>query len=375
MKLLKQDIKRDGSGQITLVAQDREDLWTLYNLLHQHDEISLHTFRNIKREGKAKNERKNVILTLDIETVSYEDTLRIKGRTVVENDDVPLGSYHTAEVLFNSKFTILKQEWDQVSLDQIDKACSIDAKAEIGAVVLEEGVAHLCLITENITFLKSKVEKSIPKKKRGDSAAHDKAYARFLDLCYDSIIRNFNIDALKVVLVISPGFTAQNLVQTILRRATQDSNKQLLLSRSKFVVGQSSTGYLQGIEEALESPDLRKRLEDTKFAQQIRMIELLLQNLNEDNDKSWYGLKECERAIELVGSVKTLLISDSLFRNDDPKIRRHYVQMVESVQNQGGSVEIFSSLHDSGKQLDQLSGVAVILNYPVPDLDEDEEES
>ena len=36
----------------------------------------------------------------------------------------------------------------------------------------------------------------------------------------------------------------------------------------------------------------------------------------------------------------------------------------------GGKVYIFSSMHVSGVQLNQLSGVAAILRYPLPDLDQ-----
>lgn len=35
---------------------------------------------------------------------------------------------------------------------------------------------------------------------------------------------------------------------------------------------------------------------------------------------------------------------------------------------------IFSSIHESGKQLDQLTGVAAILNFPIPEIESDEEE-
>jgi protein pelota len=50
------------------------------------------------------------------------------------------------------------------------------------------------------------------------------------------------------------------------------------------------------------------------------------------------------------------------------------VGIVEEVKKGGGEVLIFSSIHESGKQLDQLTGVAAILNFPIPDLESDEEE-
>ena len=39
-------------------------------------------------------------------------------------------------------------------------------------------------------------------------------------------------------------------------------------------------------------------------------------------------------------------------------------------EQHGGNVYIFSSMHVSGQQLQQVSGVAAILRYPLPDLEE-----
>jgi len=48
---------------------------------------------------------------------------------------------------------------------------------------------------------------------------------------------------------------------------------------------------------------------------------------------------------------------------------------VEEVKKSGAEVLIFSSIHESGKQLDQLSGVAAILNFPLPELESEEDEA
>ena len=54
--------------------------------------------------------------------------------------------------------------------------------------------------------------------------------------------------------------------------------------------------------------------------------------------------------------------------------RRKWVGMVEEVKKAGGEVLIFSSIHESGKQLDQLTGVAAILNFPMAEIEDDEED-
>jgi len=59
-----------------------------------------------------------------------------------------------------------------------------------------------------------------------------------------------------------------------------------------------------------------------------------------------------------------------LFRSaSDIKSRKTYVDLVESVRENGGDVKIFSSLHVSGEQLAKLTGVAAILRFPIAELD------
>ncbi|CAF4186522.1 unnamed protein product, partial [Rotaria magnacalcarata] len=57
------------------------------------------------------------------------------------------------------------------------------------------------------------------------------------------------------------------------------------------------------------------------------------------------------------------------FRNIDFTKRRRFVQLVDSVKESGGTVRLFSSMHASGERLSQLTGIAAILRFPMPDLD------
>lgn len=368
-----------------MLPEDKDDLWAIYNLIAKGDLVKIKTFRNIKK-GKGKestgsgsggvNVRKLLLLTLRVESIEYtpsDEVMRIKGRTTEQNEDVPQGSYHTAELGLGQKVRLEKDEWDEIALDTIRNACSIEAKAEVGAVVLEEGVAHVCLLTENMTVLRNKVQKSIPKKRRGDSSQHDNALRKFIETTAESTLRNLDIDRLKAVILVSPGTTAKLLYEKIIEIATKSHNKQLLHSRGKFIVAHSSTGYLQGLEEALKTPALQKKLSDTKFQRNIILFDEFSKLLNEDQGKAWYGEEEVEKAAAVPGAIKVLMITDSLFKNDDVSRRKHYIELVDKVKESGAEVAQFSSLHDTGEQLNQLTGIAVILNYPMPDLDEDDE--
>ena len=381
MKLISKSSSKEGAV-VAVVPEDADDLWTLYNIISKGDEITLKSYRNIKPSVNgipipgAQAQRKLLNLTLSVESstfVSSERELRIKGTTTLPLIDVPLSSYHTATVMINEQVKIFKEIWDSHDDEIIDNACNA-MKAEVGAIVLEEGVSHTCLITDSMTILRNKIEKSIPKKRRGDSSAHDKALNIFLNNTALAALRNLDILNLKAIVVASPGKLQNQLIEKIFEEINKSNDKELIRCKSKFISATSSTGYLQGLEEVLKTPSIKKQLSDTKVQKNVALFDEFSKHLNNDDYRAFYGEKEVKKALEIGGAIKVLLITDTLFKNDDVNKRRHYIDIVERVKEDNGDVSIFSSLHDSGKQLDQLTGIAVILNYPVPDLEDDDDD-
>ena len=48
-------------------------------------------------------------------------------------------------------------------------------------VVMQEGLAHICLITSSMTHVRQKVEQSIPRKGKAAIFGHDKAVSSFYE--------------------------------------------------------------------------------------------------------------------------------------------------------------------------------------------------
>jgi len=93
--------------------------------------------------------------------------------------------------------------------------------------------------------------------------------------------------------------------------------------------------------------------------------------MQDEPARAFYGFNQVSRANDAL-AIETLLVTDELFRASDLPTRRKYVNLVESVKENGGDVKVFSSLHVSGEQLGMLSGVAAILRFPMPDLEAEE---
>jgi protein pelota len=187
MKQIRRHLEKDQSGDITLTPEDSEDLWYCYNLIQLGDEIEAKSMRKIakvSKDGKKEGDsfRKLVKLRLKVDNVDFDPeggSLRIKGAVTEDTEDVSAGTFHTFDLELNRNFRLFKQEWDMIALEIVDNAIDPENKAEVGAVVMQEGLANICLLTENLTVLRQRVEHSIPRKKRGDNSGYEKGVKKF----------------------------------------------------------------------------------------------------------------------------------------------------------------------------------------------------
>ena len=82
---------KDKNVAVTLIPEDSEDLWYLYNLIKKGDTVQLLTHRNVKKgnqsqltKGKAKLEKILVKLRLLVEDIDYiasDQTMRIDRKS------------------------------------------------------------------------------------------------------------------------------------------------------------------------------------------------------------------------------------------------------------------------------------------------------
>lgn len=377
MKLVSRDFEKDGAGQLTLIPENPEDMWHAYNLVAAGNSLRSTTVRKVTTEsstGSSTSNRVRTTLTISVEDIDFDSQacmLRVKGRNIQENQYVKMGAYHTLDLELNRKFTLAKPSWDIVALDRIDMACDPAQSADVGAVIMQEGLAHICLVTPSMTLVRAKVEHGIPRKRKGFCQQHDKGLVKFYDAVMQGILRHINFDIVKCVLVGSPGFVKDQFCEYMFQQAVKQDLKILLENKSRFVQVHSSSGHKHALKEILTDPAVSSKLADTKASGEVKALDTFYAMLQTEPDRAFYGLKQIQEASEAL-AVETLLISDELFRSSDVKKRRVYVDLVESIRESGGEVKVFSSLHVSGEQLNQLTGLAAILRFPMPDIEDDD---
>ena len=385
MRLIKQSIDRDGSGSVTLYPEEAEDMWFAYNLIRPTDTLRASALRRVVTEsvtGSTSSTRVHMNLSISVTSLDFDtqaSQLHVSGRIAEETKHTKVGQFHTLDLELNRNFTLEKKEgWDSVARALVREACDPVKSAEVWAVVMQEGLANIAVLTGQRTVHRQKIEVGVPKKRGvGKQADHDKALDKFFQTVLDTLLRQVDLTDPKPILLASPGFTAQGFVKFIVDYATKTANKSLLAMRKEFVVVHSASGYMQALEEVLRSPEVLARLKDTKFARETALMEDFKTMLRKDDGRAWYGPREVEKAVEK-GAVGrgggVLLISDGLFRAQDIALRRRWVKLVDRVRDtEGGEVRVLSGTHESGKALEGLGGVAAILTFPLDDLDSDDE--
>jgi protein pelota len=112
----------------------------------------------------------------------------LNGKNVLENEHVRLGQYHTMEIEKERPFTLEKEYWDEARMDIIHDATNPMKNAEIAALVMEEGLANLCLVRLATTKTCAVITRTMPKKKHVSSKTFDRfTFHSLLQYIYVSI--------------------------------------------------------------------------------------------------------------------------------------------------------------------------------------------
>lgn len=138
---------------------------------------------------------------LDFDAQSSQ--LHVSGQIVNETPHTKIGQHHTLDLELNRNFTLEKEVgssgegvgWDSIAVQMLKDAVDEGGKrrAEAVAVVMQEGVAHVCFIGQFQTILKQKVEMSVPRKRAGGSD-HDKVgsfpWYKYIMSNFDQLLTN-----------------------------------------------------------------------------------------------------------------------------------------------------------------------------------------
>ncbi|XP_052185673.1 protein PELOTA 1 isoform X1 [Diospyros lotus] len=375
MKIVRRDLVPSGPGSVKMVPDEADDLWIVYNLISEGDSVLAVTVRKVLREaasGGRDAERVKLKLEIKVQSVDYDkegSVLRIRGKNILENEHVKIGAFHTLEIELHRPFVLRKDIWDSLALDALRQASDPSASADLAVVLMQEGLAHIFLVGKSVTTTRARIEASIPRKHGPAIAGYDKALNKFFENVLQAFLKHIDFKVVRCAVIASPGFTRDQFHRHLLLEAERRQLRPIIENKSRIILVHTTSGYKHSLREVLDAPNVMSIIKDTKAAQEVRTLKDFFSMLSNDPARVCYGPKHVEVAHERM-AIQTLLITDELFRCSDIATRQKYVNLVNGVKDSGGTVLVFSSMHVSGEQLAQLTGIAAILRFPLPDLDD-----
>lgn len=376
MKIIRKDFMPNGPGSVKMVPIDSDDLWCAYNLIAPGDSVMSTTVRKVLREvasGGRDAERVKLKLEIKVEEVADYDkegsVLRIRGRNILENEYVKIGAFHTLELELQRPFVLRKDVWDSMALEVLREASDPSASADLAVVLMHEGLAHILLVGKSMTITRSRIEMSVPRKHGPAVAGYESAMKKFFDNVLQAFLKHVDFNVVRCAVLASPGFTKDQFHRHLLLEAERRQLRPIIENKSRIMLVHTTSGYKHSLKEVLDAPNVMNMIKDTKAAQEVQALKDFYNMLSNDPARACYGVRHVDVANDRL-AVQALLITDDLFRNSDIAARQKFVNLVNSVKDSGGVVHIFSSMHVSGEQLAQISGIAAILRFPLPDLED-----
>lgn len=158
-------------------------------------------------------------------------SLRLKGRNSTESEHLRLGQFHTMEMVIDYVYTVVKDHWDALCMGRLDQAQDVERKADLAAIVMQEGLCHVTTVTPAMTITKARIERRMPKKKQGfDTFA--KAQKSFFSDIYMAV-RLLKFPQLKVVIIGSPGFLKGDFFTYMMERAQRNDGTSPIRTYSR----------------------------------------------------------------------------------------------------------------------------------------------
>jgi protein pelota len=354
MRIQSRESIEGGGERVTLVPETTDDLWHLHHVVEPGDRVAGETTRRIQRDDDRMRDtggqREPMSVTLAAGTVEFHEfanRLRVSGEIVACSREDQLGQHHTINVEAFDEIAITK-EWKPDQRERIEEASEESEAPEVAIATVEEGEATIHTVSEYATNEYASIAGPTGK----GEFARDREEL-FADLG-DALAR-MDVDA---VVLAGPGFTKQDALDHI-------AGEHPDLAERITTVDTSAAGD-RGVHEVLARGALEDVRAETRIAEEAALIDELTERIRAE-EPVVYGPEAVERAAEY-GAVETLLILDERLREERAGRGEWSIdadEVIQSVEQQGGDVTVFSAEFEPGQQLDSLSGIAALLRYRI----------
>ncbi len=347
MKVLLQDAHHN---TIKLMPETLDDIWHLSNIIEKGDLIQMISFRTddqatdkIRTKKSAKKRMKLGIRVEEVKFHEFSDRLRIHG--IIEEGPQDLGSHHTLNVTADNqdKITIIKEDWKQHHLKRIKEAVDQRKQTLVLFVSLDEEQATIALLRQSGVQWIADID-SHHSGKQYQSENKEKEY--FGDIV--SLIKTHKQPDAPLVIV-GPGFTKDHFA-SFGKERYPDLFDQCLIHPA-------GNAGMNGIHEAMKSGVVEHIAKENRVVFETKLIDQLFQEIKK-NELANYGAEQVRYALQN-GAVDRLLITDEEVRSDQGDA------LVQLAHENQSDFTIINTMHDAGKKLQGLGGIAALLRFKI----------
>ncbi len=340
--------------RVTLVPEHLDDLWHLQYVVEPGDRVGGETSRRVQRDDEqlrdTGGEREPMSVTLAVEEAEFHEfanRLRVCGEIVACSREDQLGHHHTLNVEPFDEVSIEKV-WKPDQDDRLEQAEEAADRPDVAIATVEEAAAHVHSVSQ--AGAEERTSLTGPTGKGEYARDRSELFAELGD-----VLANMDPDA---VILAGPGFTKRDALEHI-----EDAHPEL--ADRITVVDTSSVGD-RGVHEVFSRGAVDEVLAETRLADEAEAIDELMRRVK-SGEKAAYGPDAVERAAEF-GAVEELLVVDERLRAErggDGEWAIDVNAVIETVEQQGGEVTVFTSEFDPGRQLEGLGGIAALLRYRI----------
>lgn len=356
MKLVKEDLKE---GQITVIPQDSDDLYCIFNVITEQDQIIAKTSRKVKKgmSGSETTVRVLVTMKLDVHEVEFHgfgESIRVKGTIISASDEsISLGSHHSITLELDRPVTIIKEKWSMTDRDSLRDA-QLGQSTGLIIMSIDDESALITLVGSHASKVLLDLRPTITRK-----GSDPNQFKQATDDFFRTITKFLNDlereGKMENLIIGGPGFTHEKYMDEL-------RNNLPHLAKKTLNVAINNSGP-SGISEIVTHHIPDRMVENNSAKIQADLLQQVMEHLGKNTGLVAYA-NDVYRA-EKMGAIEHLMVLDTELHDTIEK-RKKVQTLMDAVKSSRGKVTLMSSLHESGKIVDGFGKLIALLRYKIP---------
>ncbi|WP_436924163.1 mRNA surveillance protein pelota [Halosimplex amylolyticum] len=355
----------EGRERVTLVPESLDDLWHLTYVVEPGDLVAGDTTRRIQRNDDdmrdTGGEREPMWIEIevdDVEFAKFANRLRVGGVIVDCSREDQLDFHHTLNVEPLTEIEVEKV-WKPDQNERLAEAVEATENPDVAIATVEEGQAYVHTVAQYGTEERASLTGSSGKGQStltgsmgssGGGSSREDLYEELME-----VLGRMDVDA---VILAGPGFTKQQALDYV---EENDPDLASLIT----TVDTAGVGD-RGVHEVLKRGAVDEVQTQTRISKEADLVDELTERIAKGTEVA-YGPERVAEAAEF-GAIETLLILDERLRaerGDEGEWAIDVDDVIETAEQKGGEVVVFSGEFDPGQQLRNLGGIAALLRYRI----------